>query len=450
MSTPMSMEFTKRELIGRHALGAGIGVGALALLAQTQNAPAQTAFTSFAFPATGGSIARTMPDRLSEVKNVKDFGAVGDGVTDDTAAIQGAVNARGNMAGVIFFPPGNYLISSPITFIPTSEAAIVFQGVGVASTIVGSFNDYLLKINGNTGVGECFYVQDLSLHNYGSSGGGVYFTGVIGAGVYRCKVQAFHGVTQDVYTEQFSCRDSTFFTIPGTPSGSWGVMTWGSGAVVDTCIFQGIDNCIRAAGGGFIFSNNRFEGNINTGMMLGMDASGNRQSVANCFVVSCTFEACSVGIDALTFSASSIENCQFNLTTNAPGGIGSYGIRIRAGSNYSIRNTGINQAGTNYSVAGLSIESQNLTAAIENTSFPSLKISDPRFSPIFINCGVPEGRQPTTYANKPVNPVQGLQYVFTDSTSNSFGATVLGGGTHIVVAVYGSDGAWRVTQPLSS
>lgn len=43
--------------------------------------------------------------------NVKDFGAIGDGVTDDTAAIQAAIDAN---IGSIFFPRGTYLVS-PVT-----------------------------------------------------------------------------------------------------------------------------------------------------------------------------------------------------------------------------------------------------------------------------------------------------------------------------------------------
>ena len=44
-------------------------------------------------------------------RNVKDFGAVGDGVTDDTDAIQAAI---GNGPGLIYFPSGTYLVSHEI------------------------------------------------------------------------------------------------------------------------------------------------------------------------------------------------------------------------------------------------------------------------------------------------------------------------------------------------
>lgn len=57
-----------------------------------------------------GAVSRTALSKMSDWISVKDFGAVGDGVTNDTAAIQAAidaVNAAGG--GVLFFPAGNYL-----------------------------------------------------------------------------------------------------------------------------------------------------------------------------------------------------------------------------------------------------------------------------------------------------------------------------------------------------
>lgn len=50
--------------------------------------------------------------------NVKDFGVYGDGTTDDTAAIQSAINASYVEGGAVFFPPGTYLISDTIALQP--------------------------------------------------------------------------------------------------------------------------------------------------------------------------------------------------------------------------------------------------------------------------------------------------------------------------------------------
>jgi hypothetical protein len=64
-------------------------------------------------PAGTGALTTDVETKLREFVSVKDFGATGDGVTDDTAAIQTALTSTGKN---IVFPRGNYLITSPITF----------------------------------------------------------------------------------------------------------------------------------------------------------------------------------------------------------------------------------------------------------------------------------------------------------------------------------------------
>jgi hypothetical protein len=70
-----------------------------------------TAATIGSGSGTGAAAAaRTLANRFADVVNVKDFGAVGDGVADDTAAFNNAQFAVGT-SGTLIVPKGNYLVS---------------------------------------------------------------------------------------------------------------------------------------------------------------------------------------------------------------------------------------------------------------------------------------------------------------------------------------------------
>ena len=86
-----------------------------------------------------GTTARTTLDGVSNYVNasVKTFGAVGDGVADDTAAVQAAVTAAG-VGGRVYFPTGTYLLSSTINCLANQQLI----GNGVNNTIIRRFANY--------------------------------------------------------------------------------------------------------------------------------------------------------------------------------------------------------------------------------------------------------------------------------------------------------------------
>lgn len=58
--------------------------------------------------SSGTTTPRRLEDRFADIANVKDFGAKGDGISDDTAAIQAAIDASGS----VFFPIGTYAFTN--------------------------------------------------------------------------------------------------------------------------------------------------------------------------------------------------------------------------------------------------------------------------------------------------------------------------------------------------
>ena len=71
--------------------------------------------------ATGSTTARTLGARFADVVNVKDFGAVGDGTTNDTAAFNAAISASITTGSSLFIPAGIYIVDQ-ITVVLTSAS----------------------------------------------------------------------------------------------------------------------------------------------------------------------------------------------------------------------------------------------------------------------------------------------------------------------------------------
>ncbi|CAK7236239.1 hypothetical protein SBRCBS47491_009570 [Sporothrix bragantina] len=110
-------------------------------------------------------------------RNVRDYGAVGDGVTDDTKAINNALMSGGRCGekcngsttknAIVYFPPGKYLISSSVLMPfgtqvigdainrPTLVASKSFVGLGVLSTDV---------YTGGNGGAEEYYINTANFY----------------------------------------------------------------------------------------------------------------------------------------------------------------------------------------------------------------------------------------------------------------------------------------------
>ena len=75
------------------------------------------------------------------MKSVKSYGAVGNGIADDTAAIQAALNdgrsdASGNYYGLpkaLYFPPGKYRVTDTLSW---NGCCVSLQGAGTSSSII--------------------------------------------------------------------------------------------------------------------------------------------------------------------------------------------------------------------------------------------------------------------------------------------------------------------------
>jgi len=73
-----------------------------------------------------GTIRRALKDKLEDSVSVKDFGAVGDGVADDTAAFQAAIDSKKSL----YVPDGIYLISSTLTVTAADSLCIAGNNFG--------------------------------------------------------------------------------------------------------------------------------------------------------------------------------------------------------------------------------------------------------------------------------------------------------------------------------
>lgn len=110
-------------------------------------------------PAANGKANCCIP----MVYNVMDYGATGNGTTDDTKAVQAATNAASLVGGVVYFPPNTYALNGPIQ--SSCDAIICVRNtsetVGMIVTFMGA---------GGTPVADVIHGTTLSIRNSSTVG----------------------------------------------------------------------------------------------------------------------------------------------------------------------------------------------------------------------------------------------------------------------------------------
>jgi hypothetical protein len=167
----LSPTTTRGDLIFRNATtNARLAASTSGYHLQTNGAGTDPTWAGFLQAGTSAT-TRTWQDKARERISVKDFGATGDGVTNDTAAIALAETYRASVGGELVFPSGSYLYSGQavnrangggwrgigdVKFLPVANSNVMIDVTGAvissASPIPFKVENIRFVNNGKTGV----------------------------------------------------------------------------------------------------------------------------------------------------------------------------------------------------------------------------------------------------------------------------------------------------------
>jgi hypothetical protein len=207
-----------------------------------------------------GAVNRPINEKLSETVSVKDFGAKGDGTTDDSVAIQAAINyVSSAKGGIVYVPTGVYNIGSGSTAI-TIPSYVRLIGAGDAYNSVSA-----------NGLGTEFL--------YGGSGTAIYAQGMnIECSDFSIRASAPSGTTM-IGLMHDGGWDATYsrITIKNIPVANGSVVKITSGPVNYGCYFSCFDQVNGDGGLWSIFGRSSVDG-ITT--LTLKDCSGQNMSFA--------------------------------------------------------------------------------------------------------------------------------------------------------------------------
>lgn len=174
------------DLIVANASGYSVVAGTAATIPVLPDPAGKTVYYAVYMPAASTVIGNAqlvdkrvfVPNPVRGVTDVRDYGAAGNGTTDDTTAVTNALAAAVAAGNTLYFPPGTYLVGAI-----TITTDVTIRGAGWASKVKlkNSTNDYAFKFS-PPGGGIKADIADLSMDGNASNqtaGGCIYAAGAV-------------------------------------------------------------------------------------------------------------------------------------------------------------------------------------------------------------------------------------------------------------------------------
>ena len=148
----------------------------------------------------------------SEEYNVFRFGARGDGKTDDTDAVQSAINAAGDAGGgIVTFPSGQYRFNKTIRL----PKKVLLRGSGRENTLLYWSNPHFGRLRGIIHGTSNFGLEDFTIWYVGAERGIENMAEVEGERLYSTKNRPDHWKEGNIHLRRLVIRWSPYAARPG-------------------------------------------------------------------------------------------------------------------------------------------------------------------------------------------------------------------------------------------